>query len=380
MQLLKNHTHIHGFEDYNIVALEDSCFYSLFGFNLPYSYDNSTGAYLITKDLPVNVYNKENPSYSWVKTVVFEPELTTNHKELLDTAKKVFTHQSCKLSRSMMAEKYKKSLNPFLSDAVIIPKPEYGEFNLRKEALFINEAAKLIVKIWIDSDKSIAIIQNAEEGDKFKNLITCQPNDTYGSHKPYMIDNILESEFFYYGDLLYVPNSQSWALEVLTHTIPADKIVFEDSVQESLSSETNQLDFDSLCSIKDMLESSDENTVSAGLKSLSMMDWMHYPQSIKFVLNNISNKYNWIYNKACNSTSVKYMIKTLAGDYARRRTWWPGQFDTEIYEADFELFKKLKCHYHHVEPKDILDNIRGINFIRVNDMGLIVPNIKVRTA
>lgn len=379
MQLLKNHSHIHGFEDYNIVVLSDSCFYNTSVFYLPYSYDNSTGAYLITKDLSVNIYRKEDTSYPWINTVAFEPELATNHKELLDTAKKVFTHQNCKLSRSMMAEKYRKSLNPFLSDAVIIPKPEYWEFRLRKEALFINEAAKLIVKIWINDDRSTAIIQNAEEGDKFKNLITCQLGDSYGSYKPYKIDAVLESEFFYYGDLLYVPNSQSWALEVLTHIIPADKIVFEDSVQESLSSETNQLDFDSLCSIKDMLESSDENTVSAGLKSLSMMDWMHYPQSIKFILSNISNKYNWIYNKACNSTSVKYMIKTIAGNYAKRRTWWPGQFDTEIYEADFELFKKLKCHYHHVEPKDVLDSIRSINFVRINDMGLIVPNIKVRT-
>lgn len=378
MQLLKNHAHIHGFEDYNIVALGDSCFCATFGFHLPYSYDNSTGTYLTTKDLPVNVYNKENPSYPCVKTVVFEPELTTNHKELLDTAKKVFTHQSCKLSRSMMAEKYKKSLNPFLSDAVIIPEPEYGEFNLRKNALFINEAAKLIVKVLIDSDESTAIIQNAEEGDKFKNLITCQPDDNYGSHKPYKIDDILESEFFYYGDLLYVPNSQSWALEVLTHTIPADKIVFENSVQESLSNETNQLDFDSLCSIKDMLESSDENTVSAGLKSLSMMDWMHYPQSIKFILNNVSKKYNWIYNNACNSTSVKYMIKTIAGDYARKRTWWPGNFDSEIYEEDFELFKKLKCHYHHIQPDDFINHVRAIDFIKINSDGFLVPNIKHR--
>lgn len=378
MQLLKNHAHIHGFEDYNIVALGDSCFRNMWGFHIPYNFDNSTGVYIINKNLPVKITSEVNLVYSWINTIRFEPELATNHKELLDTAKKVFTHQSCKLSRSMMAEKYKKSLNPFLSDAVIIPKPEYGEFNLRKEALFINEAAKLIVKIWIDSDESIAIIQNAEEGTKFKNLITCQPYDAYGSHKPYKIDDILESEFFYYGDLLYVPNSQSWALEVLTHTIPADKIVFEDSVQESLSSDTNQLDFDSLCSIKDMLESSDENTVSAGLKSLSMMDWMHYPQSIKFILNNISNKNNWIYNKACNSTSVKYMIKTIAGNHVRKRTWWPGGFDNEIYEEDFELFKKLKCHYHHIQPDQIMTHIRGIDFITVNSDGFMVPNIKQR--
>ena len=376
MQLLKNHAHIHGFEDYNIVALGDSCFYATWGFYLPYCFDNSTGAYIINKDLPVKVYNDINPTYSWINTVRFTPELVTNHKELLTSAKKVFTHPSCKLSRSMMAEKYKKSLNPYLSDAIIIPKPEYGEFNLCKQALFINESAKLIVMVHIDNDDSHKRIKDACEGDKFQALMTCNPDDNYGSRKPYTIKDLVNSEFFYYGEVLYVPNSMSWAMDVLTHSIPAEKIVFEESVQESLSSETNQLDFDSLCSIMDMLNSSDKDTVSAGLKSLSMMDWMHYPQSIKFILNNTDSKYNWIYNKACNSTSVKYMIKTIAGKSARKRTWWPGDYDEEIYEKDFELFKQLKCHYHHIEPNEVMNSIRSINFMCVIADGIMVPNYK----
>jgi hypothetical protein len=376
MQLLKNHTHIQGFEDYNIVALNNGCFCYTLGFNIPYNYDNSPGAYIINKDLPVNMISDGNPSYSWIKYVKFKPELATNHKELLNTAKKVFTHPCCKLSRSMMGEKYKKSLNPYLSDAIIIPKPVYDEFRLDKVALFINEQAKLIVKIEIIDDDAARIIQDAIEGDKLRALVTCNPDDGYGSHKPYKVADMMEAEFFYYGELLYVPNSQSWAMDVLTHTIPADKIVFEESVQESLGSENNQLDFDSLCSIMDMLNSSDEDTVSAGLKSLSMMDWMHYPQSVKFILSNVDNKYHWIYNKACNSTSVKYMMKTIAGDRVRKRNWWPGDFDNEIYEADFELFKKLKCHYHHIQPNEIMSYIRGIEFITVNSDGFMVPNIK----
>ena len=377
MQLLKNHAHIQGFDDYNIVSTGDGCFTNTWGFYVPYCWDNSTGAYIINKDLPVNIYSRENSTYSWIKHVEFEPELAIDHKELLNTAKKVYTHQSCKLSRSMMAEKYKKSLNPFLSDAIIIPKPEYGEFSLRKYALFINDAAKMIVMIHVDTDEAHNHIKDVTEGAKFRDIITCNPNDTYGTYKPYTIADMLEAEFFYYGEVLYVPNSQAWAMDVLTHSIPADKIVFEESVQESLSSETNQLDFDSLCSIMDMLNSSDEDTVSAGLKSLSMMDWMHYSQSIKFILNNTNNKYNWIYNKACNSTSVKYMIKTIAGNAARKRTWWPGDFDEEIYEKDFELFKQLKCHYHHIDPNEIMRSIRNINFMHVNSDGIMVPNYKI---
>lgn len=377
MKLLKNYTHIHGFEEYNIVSLYDFCLTASWSWNVPYSFDNSTGFYIINKDLPTKPYNIKNPQYSWAECVKFVPQLVTNHKELLSTAKKVFTHSTCKLSRSMMAEKYKKSLNPFLSDAVIIPNPDYNEFNLREQALFINDDAKLIVRVFISEDKAQNTIKNAQEGVKLRDLIISNPDDSYGTCKPYTIHDMLNSEFFYYGEVLYVPNSQSWAMEILTHSLPADKIVFEESVQESLSSETNQLDFDSLCSIKDMLESSDENTVSAGLKSLSMMDWMHYPQSIKFILNNVKDKYNWIYNKACTSTSVKYMMQTICN--VKRRSWWPGDYDGEIYEEDFELFKKLKCHYHHVLPEKVMSTIRALEFMSVNSEGMIAPNIKQRT-
>ena len=378
MQLLKNHSYIHGFEDYNIVALGDACFYSTWGFWIPYGFDSSTGTYIINKDLPVRVYNETNPAYDWFKTVRFEPELVVNHKKLLDTAQKVFVHPTCKLSRSMMAEKYKKSLNPFLSDAVIIPKPNYTEFNLQNKVLFISEQAKLIILVHIENNDAYNLVKNASEGTKFKDLITINPDDNYGCRKPYTVSDMLNAELFYHGEVLYVPNYMSWVADIMTHNLPADKTVFEESVQESLSNEGNQLDFDSLCSIKDMLESSDENTVSAGLKSLSMMDWMHYPQSIKFILTNVNNKYNWIYNKACNSTSVKYMMKTIVGDRARKRTRWPGDFDDEIYEQDFELFKQLKCHYHRIQPDQIMNFIRSINFMTINSDGFMAPNIKRR--
>jgi hypothetical protein len=109
MQLLKNHAHIHRFEDYNLVTLSDFCFTASWSWNVPYNFDNNTGSYIINKDLPAKPYNVKNSQYDWVEYVKFVPDLATNHKELLDTAKKVFAHPTCKLSRSMMAEKYGKS-------------------------------------------------------------------------------------------------------------------------------------------------------------------------------------------------------------------------------------------------------------------------------
>ena len=162
------------------------------------------------------------------------------------------------------------------------------------------------------------------------------------------------------------------ALSILEDTIPTDKIVYEESVQESLGCESNQLTFDSLTSIKDMLECKDDNTVSAGLKSLSMMDWVHYPNSIKYILNLIEN-YGWRYNPAASSTSVKYMLKTISKNSSRRH--WPGCMDYEIYEQDYELFKQLKMHYDKIAPEKILDYMRYMDFMTV-DQGQIVPNLR----
>ena len=192
---------------------------------------------------------------------------------------KVYVHPSCKLSRSMLAEKYKKSLNPYLSDAVVIPKPDFKELSLYDMAIFVNEKEKMVVRINCEDGSDYA--KTFKEGDILLDKWSAMPSDRAVS---YSFSALCKAEFVYYGPVVFIPNNQSWISDVLTSTLPTDKIVFEDSIQESLSNDSNKLDFDSLTSIKDMLESSDDDTVAAGLKSLSMMDWMHYVNSIKFIL------------------------------------------------------------------------------------------------
>jgi hypothetical protein len=292
---------------------------------------------------------------------------------LLEDAKKVFVHQNCKISRSLLTEKYKKSLNPYLSDAVVIPKPVYDDLRLLKTALFMNEDAKMIVQVILsENDGTDYSSDNFKEGDRFENLISTTPSYLPG-RQSYNVSDMLHSELFYVGNLLCIPNSSEHILDILTSQIPADKIVYEDSIMESLGCESNQLSFDSLTSIKDMLDSTDANTVSAGLKSLSMMDWMHYANSVKYILQ-MASKTNWIYNKAADSTSVKYMLRTLSESSNRRR--WPGDFDHSIYEQDFELFKQLKMHYDNVSEDKILENIRFVSFMTVTFDGILRPNIK----
>jgi hypothetical protein len=192
----------------------------------------------------------------------------------------------------------------------------------------------------------------------------------------YSLCDLLESEFFFQGELLTVPTSCNHVMDILTYNIPRNKTVYETSIQESLSSETNQLDFDSLTSIKDMLESSDGDTVAAGLKSLSMMDWVHYPNSIKYVLKNAGSG-QWRYNKATDSTSVKYMLRTISGMHGRNR--WPGDYDYNIFSEDFELLKKLRVHYDKLDDNQMVSWLRYLNFMNVSPNGYISPNLRERT-
>lgn len=370
---IRQHSRIYGFEDYKIVSLNERCFYFTWGeYHIPYFFDNFNCTYIIDKNLPIRVSNITHPKYAFMNQVCFHPDICINHKELLEKAKKIYTHPNCKLSRSMMAEKYKKSLNPFLSDAVIVPQPDYDSLCLDKTALFINEQSKIIVRIEIQDEKAEGVIKKAEGGDKLGNLTVCPPR--YREARPFSVEDVTEAELFYFGDVLYIPGNQSFIAELITNSLPLDKIVFEECVQDSLGDENNKVDFESLCSIKEMLDSCDENTVGVGLKALSVMDWMHYPNSVKYIMNQ-TDKYKWLYNKASNSTSVKYMLSTISDSKARRH--WPGNYDNDIYEQDFELFKQLKMHYEKISNDDILTEIKFMNFIRCNAEGKLVPNLRM---
>ena len=372
MSTTKNHNYIYGFEDYNIVALEDIYFRNTWTQYLPYGFDSAGGNYIINQDLPYEVEVIPHFSYSWLNTMVFHPDLCINHPELLDTAKKVYTHPSCKLSRSMMAEKYKKSLNPYLSDAVVIPNPNLDNFCLYDVALFVNESAKLIGKVTLNEDNKDVIdkVKASPMGTKFAELLTC---NIEMRHQLYQPSHLLVAELFFVGQVLYIPNGQMWAIDILTNKIPVDKIVFESSVQKSLSCDNNKLDLDSLISICDMLNSSDEDNVSAGLKALSMMDWMHYPNSVKYIMTK-ADKYKWVYNKATNSTSVKFMLKSIS-PHVRKRNCYPGKYDNDIYEQDYELFKQLKMHYEKITTDDVTTCLRFYNFMTVRQ-GVLTPSLK----
>lgn len=363
---VKKGSRLYGFEDYEVVYVGEFSFYTANPW-MPYTTSSSAVTYLtLDMNLPVNVKRKGRDCCD----VIFSPALCSDHPELLDTAKKVYVHPSCKISRSMVAEKYGKSLNPWLCDAVVIPDVKNENSYIANTAIFCNDAAKLMVIIELYDHSLIATAAAFQSGTTFKSLIT---GDLGRRTTEYNMSDVLNAEFFYSGECLVVFNSESFVLDILTRKLPVAKTVFEQTVQKSLSSKDNQLSLNILNNIRDMLESSDNETVSAGLKALSMMDYMHYPNSVRYIIKNL-HRNNYYYNKAANSTSVRFMREQLSG--SSKRNMWPGRYDMEIYEQDYKLLKQLILHYEPYYKEDILSRMKDFPFMKVSNDGILIPRLK----
>ena len=355
---------LYGFEDYGVLYMWDEDALFRYATRFPHSLDCRNVTYL-----PMDAKLSATVVDDFLGGVTFRPCLYENHPELLDTAKKVYVHPSCSLSRSMMAEKYGKCLNPWLADALVVPTPSGKDVNMEYVVLFCNDAAKLIVMVRVDDGYNRATADLFQVGSTWESLCKNVPANIFPYS--YKIDDLLKAEFFYAGKCISIPNSQSYILEVLTNSLPTSKTVFEESVQSSLSTEDNQLTLESLINIRDMLNSSDDNTVSAGLKALSMMDYIHYPNSVRYTFRRL-NSTSYKCNKAASATSVKFMFQQLSPG---KRRYWPGDYDSTIYEKDYKLLQQLVKHFEPAYAVDIPARLRNFDFM-TTDGSKIVPRLR----
>lgn len=347
---------LYGFEDCLIYDVEKDYIFSLNPSRYWYNSMPEKGG----KTYMLNTFGIERNSLG---DVDFSSLPYKDHPELLKTAKKVFVHKECKISRTLIAEKYKKSLSPFAADVVVVPEFKNGSCSIIKRAVFINEKDKVIGMASFYKPEHFEYF-NANKGKALKDLLQPQCVEWFEAN-PGLLDATLE----YVGWILDTNKENSPLVDLLTNALPEDKIVFEKTIQNSLGTEDNKITFENIISIHEMLKSTDENTQAAGMKALSVMDYMHYPNSVKLMFSQM-NTWDWRYNKANSSTSVKFMLKSIFGE--RWRRWW-GNYNKTIYPQDLELFKKLLVHYEKLKDEDINNRMSSLEFMKVNADGMLVP-------
>lgn len=334
----KKNFSIYGFEQYKLIWLGYDAYtinYKLQDYN--YNAFHHWAEFSNSRIL----YLKNEHSVPEINCNVNIEELYPENKDLLNTTQTIYIHPSCNISRNVVLQKYKKTLNPWLADAVVIPKPTSNHSYDYKAAIFISEKAQMIFHGTLPTYHEPTMAKFSEEGIIGKPLrdflIANEWHlEAIQSRVPYNIKDLLDAELIYVGDV-YAINHDSVLNDLVQNTIPKSKIIYEDTIMNSLSSDENQLSVESLTSISEMLNSPDKDTVNSALKALSTMDYMHYPNSVILVLKESWDNYK--YNKVMNSTAVKYMMTHFCG--TGRRRWRPNFADDFITQKDYEVFKGL---------------------------------------
>lgn len=352
---------VYNLEGYNTFVMQAS----LLDEQNPSYYDLSAWGYYDTlflpvKSIPADAYNR----VEWDK--VFESKSPT------DKDKTVYIHPNCKVSRSFITQKYKKSLNPWFADKVVIPDLDDNDrvYLEKNVAIFINDKVNSIFLFVARKPDHIERFQVLFANAPASSLFSISQTDCIEqiARPDFSTKDFLDAKLDYYGSVLQANKKQHYLLDIVAGVLPKDKLVFEKDIVATLGNADNAPTFESLISIRDMLNSSDDEVVGSAIKALASMDYMNYPNSVKYVLD---KSCNWRWNKACNTTAAKYMFKQILGGSPRKSIWFR---DTFISEKDYNLFEQLVKEFEQSDT-DALQFLKWCDFTYEDENFGVHPRI-----
>ena len=267
-----------------------------------------------------------------------------SHKTVIENAKTAYVHPSCKLPRTLLTQKYKKALDPWLADIVVVPKGYYAGHE--KYLLFANDETMDVIRIytdcwWGESDEIRQYFKELKEGDTIADLMRKVGKDIQSvrAQSPDIADTILNAKFQFYGIIMPLDHNTKWLIDYADNVIPKSKTVFEEDVLASLKSDSNKPTCEGLVSLAEMLDSTDHDTQTAALKALASLDYVNYPNSIVAVFKKAGSK--WRDVKAYNNTDVKYMLEYLELRNSRYMVYKEKYISKDDYEVFLPLYKEL---------------------------------------
>lgn len=268
------------------------------------------------------------------------------HPELLDKAKKVYTHPSCTLPRESLAKKYKRCTSAMQADVVVIPTPSVeARIWCTNTVVFVDEENKRLLycqfgNAWrgVGTEKIAAYnrILHFPKGTPLHEIVHPNVMERFKNNYP----EARFAEAGYYGEFTA---RNRYLVDYMEMLLPANKIVFQETLTKSLNDETNKSSFETFMSIHDMLTSTDQEIRNVGLKTLATMDYTNFKNSAICVLRRTESHWKNDY-KTRNSTGVKYMMKILGITYPSERSIWYK--DTHIRKEDYEIIEKLWTEFN----------------------------------
>ena len=160
MKHTKKGASLYGFEGYKLYYLSNKLIDGLSHDYWCYQVRliNYANTYAIAKNLNTDVYIV---NYNQAE---FRSPVYKNHKELLNTASKIYIHPNCKISRTAVSSKYKKVLNPWAADVAILPAYDANDIDCNNDAIFVNEKTRSIFLIELN-ESLLPIVNSFQEED-----------------------------------------------------------------------------------------------------------------------------------------------------------------------------------------------------------------------
>ena len=258
-----------------------------------------------------------------------------DHSSDLFEGAKLYITSLSKIPRTLVRNKYKIVKDPTIADFIVTP--AIPSVLLDKPlAIFTKQynGAMLGSYFYISEDVDVIKdnnIQNAQEYYKLKGIDT-----------PYYAEYTL----FYIGNVKIFTHPVYSSLYKKLALLPGiinEKVIFDFSLLEHLE-DNNQITKDSLDSIVDMSNSTDNNTVKLAFVTLSTMNYYKFPVSMKvFVDYYYAKKYG-------SNSSIDFMRKYLHNvnqdEYLRE--------NTPISKEDFEMLKYVRCKMYNTKDPSAL--------------------------
>lgn len=363
---------IKGLEEYSAYFVNDDIFgpttslYRSMQYYVPYQ--NCT-YWLDTK----NVFETKG-SYA------ISSEIVTDREDLLSSAKTAYIHHASKIPRDLITSKFKKVLNPWLADIVVVPEAEFRS-HWQTHIIFFDEGIKKMFIVKTNDNDTLKKFKDAEKGTKFRDFMDLSPEKWLATLNPddsdyerdYAVWNVIfDSEFEFLGNVGCIDAKSEWLADVIDGNFPKDKIVFEKTVLKHLGNNDNKPTYENMMNIFEMINSKSEETQSLGLKALAMLDYIHYPHSVSLLFQNATSNYSqWKYCKGSNSSSVKFMFKQLFGGSTRN---YCRYYSDTISQEDYDLFLQLLKAFS--DSSDVYARtLANMPFMQMDEALSLHPNI-----
>lgn len=313
------HSSIYGFDGYDAKKLYYSSLYyrNLGDYNWPLGCK-----YLIPKECLINSVPINNAS-----AINF------------DTIKSVYIHPSCKMPRVLL-DKYKKVIDPWKADICIVDDNVINNFSadIERYPYIVKDDEKTI---WIISSPSY-LGELLGVDDVVGHTLAEIPNSNFGK-----IANlpICEGSFLNISTRAYSSYLIKQYQDIRLGLLPKDKVVSDTDVLKYVSGKNNTLDVDTMMSIYDLVKSSDKDTTVLGLKTLSLLDYIHYPDSTKFIIGSI----NALHLFRPSIASITYMYKKLN----IRKCSDTSFYGKTLSRKDFEMLAQLRSKIDKCNIEDL---------------------------